>query len=51
MSLEYQNYALPYGSPNEILFNGKRFLITYWDHNPGIVQVFHPSWLVDLEIE
>jgi len=51
VSLEYQNYALPYSSPNEIVFDGKRFLVTYWNRDPGIVQSFDPSYLNGHEIE
>jgi hypothetical protein len=51
VSLEYQHYSLPYNSPNEILYDGRRLLITYWNQDPGVVQVFHPSWLNAHEIE
>lgn len=50
-SLEYQNYSLPYDTPNEIISDGKRLLITYWDQNPGRVQAFDPSYLIGHEIQ
>lgn len=50
-SLEYQNYSLPYNTPNEIVSDGKRFLITYWDQDPGKIQAFDPVYLIGREIE
>lgn len=47
---DIQNYLLEYPYPNEIAFDGKRFFITYWNLNPGVVQTFDPSYLNGREI-
>jgi hypothetical protein len=52
VSLEYQNYSLPYNFPNEIIPDGsRRILITYWDQDPGKIQAFDPVYLIGREIE
>jgi hypothetical protein len=43
VSLEYKNYRLDYNTPNEIIWDGKRLLITYWGQDPGKIQAFDPS--------
>jgi hypothetical protein len=49
-SLTYQNYALEFSTPNEIVFDGKRLLVTYWGQNPGRIQAFDPQYLNGREI-
>jgi hypothetical protein len=50
VSLQFKNYRLDYNSPNEIISDGKRLFITYWNLTPGVVQAFDPSYLNGREI-
>jgi hypothetical protein len=49
-SLKYTNYELDFNYPNEILSDGKRLLITYWESDPAIIQAFDHSYLNGREI-
>jgi hypothetical protein len=49
-SLKYTNYELDFDYPNEILSDGKRLLVTYWESDPAIIQAFDPSYLNGREI-
>jgi hypothetical protein len=44
VSLSFTNYALDKNDPNEIAYDGRRILITYWDQNPGVVQAIAPEY-------
>jgi hypothetical protein len=50
VSMQFKNYRLEYNIPNEIVTDGKRLFITYWDQNPGVIQAFDPSYLEGREI-
>jgi hypothetical protein len=50
VSLQFKNYRLDYNTPNEIVSDGKRLLITYWEQNPGVVQSFDLKYLEGREI-
>jgi hypothetical protein len=50
VSLQFKNYRLDYNSPNEIISDGKRLFITYWNLTPGVVQAFDPSYLIGREL-
>jgi VCBS repeat-containing protein len=44
VSLSFTNYALEKNDPNEIVYDGRRILVTYWDQNPGVVQAIAPEY-------
>jgi hypothetical protein len=49
-SSEFKKYRLDYDMPNEIISDGKRILITYWNQDPGRIQAFDPQYLNGREI-